>query len=163
MLILFSLAGLSQPYNNSWINYNQQYYKFKIAENSLYRIDSLTLYNAGIPVNSIDPRNIQIFAKGQEIPLYIEGENDGVLNTSDYIEFYAEKNNGWFDEGFYGAPNLHPNPYYSLINDTINYFLTWNNSINNSRYIVENDTNFSIYNSAAYFEKEVLNPYSSSY
>ena len=163
MLILFSLAGLSQPYNNSWINYNQQYYKFKIAENSLYRIDSLTLYNAGVPVNSIDPRNIQIFAKGQEIPLFIDGENDGVLNTSDYIEFYAQKNNGWFDEGFYGAPNLHPNPYYSLINDTINYFLTWNNSINNSRYIVENDTNFSLYNSAAYFEKEVLNPYSSSY
>ncbi|MBV6484370.1 MAG: hypothetical protein KFKLKKLM_00868 [Flavobacteriales bacterium] len=163
MLILFSLAGLSQPYNNSWINYNQQYYKFKIAENSLYRIDSLTLFNAGVPVNTIDPRNIQIFAKGQEIPLFVDGENDGVLNTSDYIEFYAQKNNGWFDEGFYGAPNLHPNPYYSLINDTINYFLTWNNSINNSRYIVENDTNFSLYNSAAYFEKEVLNPYSSSY
>jgi len=163
ILFLFSTIGLSQPYNNNWINYNQPYLKFKIASNGLYRIDSLTLFNSGVPISSIDPRNIQVFAKGQEIPLFINGENDGVLNTSDYIEFYSQKNNGWFDEGFYGAANLHPNPYYSLINDTINYFLTWNNLTTNARYTVENDTNFSSYTPTSYFDKEVLNVYSSSY
>lgn len=163
VFFLLSLSVFSQPYYNSWINYNQQYFKFKIAQNGLYRIDSLTLFSAGVPINSIDARNIQLFARGQEIPLFINGENDGVLNASDYIEFYAEKNNGWFDEGFYGASNLHPNPYYSLINDTINYFLTWNNSIANSRYIVETDTNFSSYTPANFFEKEVVNTYNSTY
>jgi hypothetical protein len=162
-LMFLSFVSFSQPYNNSWINYSQQYFKFKIAENGLYRIDSLTLFNAGIPLNTIDPRNIQLFARGQEIPLYINGENDGVLNTNDYVEFYAQKNDGWLDEGFYGGASNHPNPYYSLINDTISYFLTWNNSMSNLRYIVENDTNFVSYTPSAYFEKEVLNVYSSSY
>ena len=163
ILLFFSFNSFAQPYYNSWINYSQQYFKFKIAENGLYRIDSTTLYNSGIPINSIDPKNIQLFARGQEIPLYINGENDGVLNTNDYVEFYAQKNDGWLDEGFYGGASNHPNPYYSLINDTISYFLTWNNSISNLRYIVENDTNFVSYTPAAYFEKEVLNVYSSSY
>jgi hypothetical protein len=163
VFFLLSLSVFSQPYYNSWIDYNQQYFKFKIAENGLYRIDSLTLFNAGVPINTVDPRNIQLFSKGQEVALFIDGEHDGVLNASDYIEFYAEKNNGWFDEGFYGSSNLHPNPYYSLINDTINYFFTWNNSVNNLRYLVETDTNFSSYTPANYFEKEVVNSYSTNY
>ena len=163
LLLFLSVKLVAQPYNNSWINYSQQYYKFKIAENGLYRIDSLTLVNAGVPMSSIDPRNIQLFARGQEIPLYINGENDGVLNTTDYVEFYAQKNDGWLDEGFYGSVTNHPNPYYSLINDTISYFLTWNNMTTNLRYIIENDTNFASYTPAAYFEKEVVNVYLSSY
>ena len=87
-----TLVALSQPYNNNWINYNQSYFKFKISENGLYSIDSLTLFNSGIPIGSIDPRNIQIFAKGVEIPLYIEGEGDGIFDNSDKIIFYALKN-----------------------------------------------------------------------
>lgn len=162
-LFFLSLKSYSQPYYNSWINYSQQYFKFKIAENGLYRIDSLTLYNSGIPINSIDPRNIQVYAKGQEISLFINGETDGILNTSDYIEFYAQKNDGWFDQDFYGGATNHPNPYYSLINDTINYFLTWNNITSNSRFLLENDTNYSSYSPTPYFEKEVLNVYPSSY
>ncbi|MCC7332338.1 MAG: hypothetical protein IT232_07000 [Flavobacteriales bacterium] len=158
-----TLVALSQPYNNNWINYNQSYYKFKISENGLYSIDSLTLFNSGIPIGSIDPRNFQIFAKGVEIPLYIEGEGDGIFDNSDKIIFYALKNDGWFDEGLYGAQNLHPNPYYSLFNDTINYFLTWNNSTSNLRYTIENDTNFTSYTPSNYFEKEVLNCFSNKY
>ncbi|MBI2280736.1 MAG: hypothetical protein HYU68_08625, partial [Bacteroidetes bacterium] len=163
LFLLVSSISFTQPYNNSWINYNQQYFKFKVAENGLYRIDSLALVNAGFPLNSIDPRNIQLFARGQEVPIYINGENDGVLNTSDYIEFYAQKNDGWFDEGFYGGASNHPNPYYSLINDTISYFLTWNNITTNLRYIIENDTNYTSYTPSSYFEKEVVDVYSSSY
>lgn len=161
--MFFSLNSFAQPYYNSWINYSQQYYKFKISSNNLYRIDSLALFNAGVPINSIDPRNIQVFARGQEVPLFVSGENDGVFNTGDFIEFYGKKNDGWFEETFYGGVANQPNPYYSLINDTINYFLTWNNSTTNLRVTVENDTNFSAYIPTPYFEKEVLNVYSSSY
>lgn len=163
LLVFFSFNSFAQPYYNSWINYSQQYYKFKVSSNNLYRIDSLALFNAGVPINSIDPRNIQVFARGQEIPLFVSGENDGVFNTGDFIEFYGKKNDGWFDEGFYGGVANQPNPYYSLINDTINYFLTWNNSIANSRYTVENDTNYSVYTPTPYFEKEVTKVYSTSY
>lgn len=163
LLIFYSFQSFSQPYYNSWIVQSQQYYKFKIASTGLYRIDSLTLYNSGIPINSIDPRNIQVFARGQEIPIFINGENDGFFNDGDFIEFYGQKNDGWFDEPFYGTAAKHPNPYYSLINDTINYFLTWNSSLSNARYTLENDTNYTSYSPSLYFEKEILNAYSSSY
>lgn len=153
----------SQPYYNNWINYSQQYYKFKISKTGLYRLDYNSLNNSGIPIGSIDPRSIQIFGRGQEIPLYIEGEADGVFNTSDFIEFYAQHNDGWFDEDFYGSASSHPNPYYSLINDTSTYYLTWNSLTTNNRFLLENDTNFSSYIADNYYLQEEIVNYNSSY
>ena len=163
MFIITSSVLFAQPYANSWINYSQQYYKFKISETGIYRIDSTTLFNAGIPIASINPQNIQVFAKGVEVPIYIEGEGDNVFNGTDFIEFYGEKNDGWNDEGFYGGPSNHPNPYYSLINDTISYFITWNNSISNNRLILESDTNFSVYTPVPSFNKETVQFYTSNF
>jgi hypothetical protein len=163
LFLLLTTFCISQPYNNSWINYSQQYYKFKIAETGIYRIDSTTLVNAGIPLTSINPQNIQIFAKGVEIPIHIEGEIDGIFNTTDFIEFYGEHNDGWNEEQFYGSAINHPNPYYSLINDTINYYITWNSSTSNNRLIIETDTNFSSYTPITYFNKETIQFYNSTY
>lgn len=161
LLIVFTSLNLISyaQFNNSWINYNQPYYKFKIAETGIFRIDSATLFNAGIPLSAINPQNFQIFARGQEIPIYIEGENDGIFNTSDYIEFYAQLNDGWLDEQLYGSAANHPNPYYSLTTDTISYFLTWNNSTNNLRFFVETDTTFSVYTPTDYVLKENVEIY----
>ena len=149
IIILYALLFHWQPikaqtFGNEWINYNQNYYKFPVLSNGIYRIAYTTLQNAGIPVSGINPKNIQIFGRGKEVPLYIEGEGDGVFNSSDYIEFYAERNDGWFDSLAYDTPQHVGNPYYSLFNDTAYYFLTWNNSVLNERYTLENDTvNFS--------------------
>ncbi|MCO6500395.1 MAG: hypothetical protein J5I47_08480 [Vicingus serpentipes] len=157
------LFTFAQPYNNSWINYSQQYYKFQISETGVYRIDSATLSNAGIPLSTIDPQNFQLFARGVEIPIRVEGEGDGVFDGSDFIEFYGEKNDGWFESQFYGGVANQPNPYYSLINDTIYYYLTWNSSIANQRLTIENDTNFSLYTPIDYFYKEELQYFFSNY
>lgn len=163
-MLLFSVTIINaQPYANSWINYSQQYFKFKISETGIYRIDSTTLANSGIPISTINPQNIQLFAKGQELPIHIEGEGDGVFNGTDYIEFYAEKNEGWYDEDFYGGAANHPNPYYSLINDTINYFITWNTSTANNRLVLETDTSFSSYTPIASFDKENIQFYNAKY
>jgi len=48
-------------FGNEWINYSQFYYKIKVGQNGIYRIDSAALAKAGIPVNSIDNRNYQLF------------------------------------------------------------------------------------------------------
>ncbi|MGB0887099.1 MAG: C25 family cysteine peptidase [Vicingaceae bacterium] len=158
--VIFS-SFYAQPYNNSWINYSQQYYKFKISETSIYRIDSTTLANAGIPLSTINPANFQLFARGQEIPIYIDGGSDGVFNSSDFIEFFAKHNDGWLDEDLYGGAINHPNPYYSLFNDTINYYLTWNNQVANNRYVVESDVNFSLYTPELFINKQVVKNYNS--
>ncbi|PCI94307.1 MAG: hypothetical protein COB15_14505 [Flavobacteriales bacterium] len=153
----------SQPYNNSWINYSQQYYKFKVAETGIYRIDSTVLANSGIPLSSINPANFQLFARGVEVPLYIQGEGDGTFDGTDFIEFYGQYNDGWLDENLYGGATNHPNPYYSLFNDTICYYLTWNSLTTNNRLTLETDTNFSVYTPINYFNKEAVEYYTSGH
>jgi hypothetical protein len=154
---------LAQPYNNSWINFSQQYYKFKVAETGIYRINLTTLTNAGIPISSINPQNIQLFARGVEIPIYIEGEGDGVFDGADFIEFFGKYNDGWLDESLYGGGLNHPSPHYSLFNDTINYYLTWNTLTTNNRLTVEADTNYSAYTPINSFIKESIQYYTTGY
>lgn len=163
LLLVFCKTFKAQPYNNNWINYSQSYYTIKIAENGVYRIDSLTLSNSGVPVASIDPRNFQIIGRGVEIPIHIEGEADGVFNGNDFIEFYAQKNDGWLDSVlYYGADNV-PNPYYSLFTDTAVYYLTWNNLTNNNRLTTVLDTNFSSYTPVSYFWYSSILNFNSQY
>lgn len=160
---LLTTTLFSQQYANDWINYGQSYYKFKIAEDGLYRIDHQVLIDAGISVSSIDPRSIQLFAKGEEVPLYVSAEKDGTFDSNDYIEFYGQKNDGWLDTVLYKGRQNQPNPYYSLFNDTLTYFLTWNSQTNNLRYIESNAIDFSNYFKADFIWKEVVESYNSFY
>jgi len=162
-LIFICTATYSQPFNNDWIVYDQSYYKFKISEEGIYRISRQTLIESNVPVSSIDPRNISIYAKGEEIPIYFSGESDGVFDATDYIEFYAKGNDGWLDTALYKSSSNQPNPYYSLFNDTLTYFLSWNNSTSNRRYKEENASDFANYFAASYVWKESIEEYHSSY
>lgn len=159
---LLSTGMLAQThYGNEWINYSQTYFKFPIVKDGIYRISQTTLFNAGL--NNIDPRNIQIFARGKEIPLYIKNDApDFLFDANDYIEFYAEKNSGWLDSSLYDSPNNQANPYYSQINDTIFYFLTSNTSFYNLRYQTEADVSFPA-NPLPYCIKESLNTFTTSF
>ena len=165
LLVFSSLlwANVFAQQANSWINYSQQYFSFKIFKDGIYRIDSATLANAGIILSSVNPKQIQIFGRGQEIPLYIKGESDGVFNASDYIEFYAQKNDGWLDSIVYEGANNQNNPYYSLYNDTATYFLTVTSSLNNARFTIETDTSVSSYAKNNFIWKEALQNYNSYY
>jgi hypothetical protein len=157
LLFLNCFQNKAQTFGNEWINYSQNYYKFPILSKGMYKISYSILQNAGIPISSLNPNQLQIFGKGKELPIYIEGDADGVFNTNDFIEFYAEGNDGWFDSLAYDLPQHIGNPYYSLFNDTAYYFLTWNNSNFNERMVVENDTiNFNLYNSEPFcFAKNI--------
>lgn len=142
----------SQTFGHEWINYSQYYYKFPITNQGIFRIDSVTLANAGINLVALDARNLQIFYRGQEIPIYIQGESDGVLNAVDFIEFYGEKNDGVPDSSLYVNGNGGQiNPLYSMFNDTAFYYITWNGSTSNLRYQLETDTNFTAYTPSNYY------------
>ena len=163
LILVVSVQSFAQPYGNEWINYDQTYYEFKIVDKGIYRIDFTTLSNAGINLSQIDPRNIQIFAKEQEIPLYISGESDGNFDNEDYIEFYAEGNDGWIEAELYGGPAEQNNPYYSLYNDTLLYFLTWNTSTDNRRFILSNDNDFEAHEESDYILKYTRTEYNDLY
>ena len=163
MFLFFGIKLFSQPFNNEWIVFSQKYYKIKIAKNGLYKIDSAAMAAAGIPVSTINPKKIQLFHKGKEIYPYIFGENDGVLNTNDYILFYAEKNTCKDDSLYFDKIPYLSNPYYSVINDTAAVFLTWNGSTSNKRLTLNTDTTYSQNIPSPYYYKEIITGIAASY
>jgi len=163
LIVFITFEVKAQTYGNEWINYSQFYYKIKIAQNGVFRIDSATLTAAGIPLSTINPKNFQIFNKGVQQYIYVEGESDNVFNSSDYIEFYAQKNDGALDSALYVNSNFVPNPYYSLINDTAVYFLTWNGLTTNNRMLIDSASDFTSYTPDNYFFKEAVTEFHSEY
>ncbi|MBK21182.1 MAG: hypothetical protein CMP63_02530 [Flavobacteriales bacterium] len=155
-ILLFIPLFVNAQLTNDWINYNQNYFKFPIAEDGIYRINFQQLVNAGLNISTLDPRNFQIFAKGEEIPIYIQGESDGSFDYNDFIEFYAEKNTGWYDHVLFSDSAHVLNPYISMFTDTLYHFLTWNSSTNNFRMKDEVDLNFNSFTPSKYFWSEFI-------
>lgn len=147
-LVYFSLNSKNisaQTYANSWINYNQNYYSFKIFKDGIYRISYSTLTGMGIPVGTIDPRNFQVFNNGEEQYIYVHNESTGVFGSTDYIEMYCKKNDGTADAELYHNAYDQPVMDNSLFTDTAVYYLTYNSSFNNRRVSIETSTNYSSY------------------
>jgi len=163
LTVLTITFAQSQTFGNEWINYNQKYYALNIVQSGIYKIDYNTLISSGIPISTFSSSNIQIFGRQREIPIHIEDGGDDALNIGDYILFYAEKNDGWLDSTLYPNPNWMGNPRYSLYNDTIQYFFTWNNSVNNKRFTIETDVNFTTLTPTNYVEFEVETTYNQQY
>lgn len=116
--------------NNSWIDYNKTYYKFKLAKDTLTRIyqTSLPAAIAGAPA-----QNFQLWRNGKEVRLYTSVAT-GPLGASDYIEFWGQMNDGKPDQNLYRKPEFQLSDHFSLESDTAVYFLTVNPTGTNLRY-----------------------------
>jgi hypothetical protein len=127
MIGFCSDLALAQPirFGTEWINPAQTYYKIPIAASGRYRIAHTDLTRAGISLNSLNPNALQLFRRGQEIPVIVSGEADGRFDEVDFIEFSGQRNDGAMDSVLYRAPARQPHPHYSLFSDTAAYFLTW--------------------------------------
>jgi subtilisin-like proprotein convertase family protein len=66
----------------------QQAVKFFIKGEGFYRVRQPEIVAAGLP-REVDPRRLQMFVDGREIPINVIGEADGRFDTSDAVEFYA--------------------------------------------------------------------------
>ena len=66
------------------------------------------LVDAGIPVSSISPQQFQIFYKGKEQYIYVEGTvpSDSIFSPGEFIEIYGEKNTGWLGHCLVCRPSL---------------------------------------------------------
>lgn len=113
------------------------WYKMSVTKTGMYSISYQELVAMGVDVANINPKNIKLYHNGGgilplvnkeatyddlvEIPIIINGENDGHFNENDLIIFYARGPVTWkYDEsnGFYEHVN---NPYsdYSYVFLTI--------------------------------------------
>lgn len=81
----------------SWIDYSRTHYKLGVIKDGIHRITYSDLINYGISPASFNPKTLKIFRRGEQLPLFVKGEDDLSFDTNDYIEFWCDKN--------YGSPN----------------------------------------------------------
>ena len=154
ILSAFSFLANSQPYGNEWIDFSRNYYKLKVANEGVYKLSDSDLTSAGINLSGIDPQKIQVHYRGEEIPLVVKGESDGIFDSQDYVLFYGLPNDGRMDSALYQVLNYHPHTYYSLFSDTSSYFLSWGAS-NGKRYKAVNGSVLTGTPESYYYDKTV--------
>jgi hypothetical protein len=130
-IAFFTLAAHAQL-NNSWIDYSKTYYKFKVANDSLCRINQSALQALGL--QNTPAEHFQLWRNGKQVRLYTSVAT-GPLGTGDFIEFWGQMNDGKPDLDLYRDQDYQLNDKYSLNTDTSSYFLTVNPvAANNLRY-----------------------------
>ncbi len=119
--------GQNQIFGNEWINYTQPHWKIPIDNEGIYRISYQQLLNAGVPVNTADPRRLQLFFRGKEMAITVVGQADGRFDPQDYVEFYGRRNSGDLARALFAEPNNYTLPNFGLYEFfRAYYFLTIN-------------------------------------
>ena len=81
-ILLLPSLSFAQPFGNEWVDYNKEYYKISVAEDGIFKITYDDLINVGFPIGTNEPSNpvipgrIQLFHRGIEVAIYIEGQGD---------------------------------------------------------------------------------------
>ena len=73
-------------------------YKLPVDQDGLYQVSYSDLEDAGLPVDTLDPRTFQLFNQSVEAAIYVEGESDGIFNATDYLLFFGQKVNTRYTE-----------------------------------------------------------------
>ncbi len=66
----------------------QQAVKFSVKREGFYRVRQPEIVAAGLP-RDLDPRRLQMFVDGRELPIKVTGDADGRFDATDTVEFYA--------------------------------------------------------------------------
>lgn len=143
LMFPFLLSALTSnaQYGNEWIDYSKTYFKVKVTKDAITRIDysvvNAALTAKGISISTINASDYQLWYRGVQVPIYIGNTLNpqlGAMSPSDFIEFYGNKNDGWYDTKCYRNAGHQPNAYNSLFSDTSTYYLTWDAGTLNSRF-----------------------------
>ena len=135
-LFIFTAAVGKAQLNNSWIDYNKTYYKFKVGTTGLYRINQSVLASLGLGNTAAE--YFQLWRNGEEVRLYTSVPS-GPFAANDYIQFWGKMNDGVPDKQLYTKPGYQLCDSFSLHTDTASYFLTVNPFPGNLRFITANN------------------------
>ena len=69
-------------------------YRIVVDHPGLYRLTYNDLLTAGLPVDQIDPHNLQLTNQGRDVAIQVNGEADGKFDPGDEILFYGEAFHG---------------------------------------------------------------------
>jgi len=130
LLSVFSTQAQFFDYGNNWYvsNPNQTFIKLIVEEDGIYRVSRQDLLTAGFDLSAVNPANLQLIYRGEQIPIYVSATG-GQL---DYLEFFGRHNDGVLDSVMYRdpirgthSPEAQTNKNWSLFSDESTYFLTW--------------------------------------
>ncbi|MDR0365176.1 MAG: type IX secretion system sortase PorU [Bacteroidales bacterium] len=115
------------------------WYKIEISETGIYKITGEDLKSMGMNISSINPQKLKMYGLSgsilpykneaipntgiQELSIFVQGENDGVLNENDYILFYGEGPHVWK----YSAENNCFEHLFNIYSDYNYYYVTISN------------------------------------
>ena len=113
-LVLALLSASSHPSNRALSQVNERVtsiadYRLSVRESGLYQVTAADMKNAGLPVEQLDPRGLRLYNQGQEVAIYIDGEEDGAMDAGDFLLFYGQQT-----ESRYSRENI--------------YWLSWEDS-----------------------------------
>ena len=120
LLFWICFQALSLAQDSLWYRYDLTYYKIQTAADGIYRIPASSLTVLGIPLKRIDPRHLRLYHRGKEVAVWVAGEQDGRLDSEDYLDFLGLKNGEWSSTGI-----TIPNPYVNTYSDTTAFFLAY--------------------------------------
>lgn len=174
LLSFFSILSINSYSQGSfnWITPNKTYIKCYVNTDGIQRIRKIDFENAGINTSSIDPRTVKVLYKGNQIPVFFQGEDNAVFDENDYLDFYAKRNSGGITPHYHGFTNANlynTNEYYDLYSDTSVYWIDWGGEnglrMNKSTFISSVNYPANSFYSKMHFEKdtyyylgETLNP-----
>jgi len=122
ILFIFITIYINAQIQNDWVDYNKTYYKIKVAEDGVYKLNFQTLEKAGFPIDSIEGKQLLLINEGKEVPVYVT--SFGQWTEDDYLEFFGEKLDGTFDTQLYENPEHQLHAHSSMFTDTAAYYLT---------------------------------------
>lgn len=151
-MFIWCYTSYAQNYN--WITPNQTYLKLYINDDGIYRINKIDFTNAGINTNNIDPRTVKVYYKGNQVPIYFEGEGDGNFDDNDFFDFFGERNYGGLTNTYDGSNVLAyvTDEYYNLYSDTNVYWIGWGGA-NGLRFLTYNYSTSNPYTPDFFYDK----------
>ncbi|MDE3258674.1 MAG: C25 family cysteine peptidase [Gemmatimonadota bacterium] len=82
--------GLRKPRISENLDPAAEYYKIRIKDDGLYQLDADWFADAGIALQAGDMERLKVFLNGQEIPVDVRNDGDGVLGEGGEAIFYGE-------------------------------------------------------------------------
>ncbi|EAY25542.1 type IX secretion system sortase PorU [Microscilla marina] len=135
-LLLFQHPTQAQNFASSSVLGTGTWYKIGTTQQGIYKIDYNFLKDAGVDVDNINPRNIQLYGNVggmlpqsnsasrvddlQENSIWVAGQDDGNFDANDYILFYAQGAVEWT----YNATNKLFEHTQNIYSDSVFCFLT---------------------------------------
>jgi len=160
-IFILATCAANAQINNSWINYNRTYYKFKVGKSGLCRINQAQLVAAGL--GNTPAEYFQLWRNGEEVRIFTSVAS-GPFSNSDYIEFWGKMNDGIPDKSLYRKAGFQLSDSFSIHSDTAAYFITVNAIAGNLRYTnAPNNAAANTLTAEPYFMRKVNMVYKNQY